>query len=191
MYDIVKVFLDCETTGTNWNLHSIHQLSGLIEINGIVVEEFNIRLRPHPKALIERSALKVSHVTEEQIKQYPRYQEGKDKFVKIVSGYINKFDSKSRAYIVGFNNRAFDDHFLRKLFELCKDQFINSLFWPNSIDVYVLATEHLLHMRHDMPSFKLGRVAKTLGLSVDDSKLHDGLYDVRLTRAVYNIVKNS
>ena len=39
-----------------------------------------------------------------------------------------------------------------------------------------------------MPSFKQQRVAKELGVQVDDSRLHDALYDVNLTREIYRIV---
>ena len=37
-----------------------------------------------------------------------------------------------------------------------------------------------------MKNFKLGTVAETLGVKVDESKLHDGLYDVELTKAIYD-----
>ena len=40
-----------------------------------------------------------------------------------------------------------------------------------------------------MPSFKLRRVALYLGIKVDDSKLHDALYDCELTFEIYKIVR--
>ena len=39
-----------------------------------------------------------------------------------------------------------------------------------------------------MPNFQLHTVAQTLGLEVDESKLHDASYDVLLTRQIYRIV---
>jgi DNA polymerase-3 subunit epsilon len=39
-----------------------------------------------------------------------------------------------------------------------------------------------------MPSFKLSRVAKTLGIEVDEDRLHDADYDVYLTREIYKTV---
>lgn len=37
--------------------------------------------------------------------------------------------------------------------------------------------------------FKLSTVAKFLGVSVSEDSLHNALYDIELTRAVYDIVK--
>ena len=39
-----------------------------------------------------------------------------------------------------------------------------------------------------MPSFKLKRVAKELGILVEEEKLHDAVYNVYLTREIYRIV---
>lgn len=186
--DIVKLFFDLETTGVEVNKNSIHQLSGIIEVNGNVVEEFNIKMRPHDRAIITEEAMRVCKTTEEEIKTYPPYKKQKDLFVSIVTKYIDRFDPKQKIYLVGFNNRYFDDVFLRKLFELCGDPMIGSIFWNNSIDVLCLATEYLIDQRHNMPSFKLLRVAKTLGIPIDKTKLHDAVYDCHLTRECYRII---
>jgi DNA polymerase-3 subunit epsilon len=185
---IVKVFYDLETTGTNFKKHSIHQLAGLVEVNGEVVEEFDIRMAPHPKAEVLPEALKASNVTEEQIRAYPAMVRGYNVFTVMMSKYVNKYDNTSKAFLVGFNNRYFDDPFLRMFFELNNDQFIGSLFWSDSRDVLVMASEYLEDRRHLMPSFKLKRVAKELGIPVDETRLHDGVYDVHLTRQIYRIV---
>jgi DNA polymerase III alpha subunit (gram-positive type) len=39
-----------------------------------------------------------------------------------------------------------------------------------------------------MPNFQLATVAKTLGIEVNDTKLHDGKYDADLTEKIFNIV---
>lgn len=39
-----------------------------------------------------------------------------------------------------------------------------------------------------MKDFKQGTVAKTLGIQVDDTKLHDALYDIEICKAIYDIV---
>lgn len=61
-------------------------------------------------------------------------------------------------------------------------------FWSNSIDVMVLASAYLATRRPDMENFKLSTVAKTLGVNVDNESLHNALYDIRLTKAVFDIV---
>jgi len=89
---------------------------------------------------------------------------------------------------VGYNNRGFDDIFLRAWFDLCKDTYFGSWFWPDSLDVLVLASEYLLDRRSSMESFKLHRVASEIGLVFDKKDLHDAVADAWLTRDVYNIV---
>lgn len=185
---MIKVFYDLETTGTDWRKHSIHQIAGCVEIDDKVVEWFDIKSRPHPKALIEPEALNVCHVTHDQVLSYQSMGDAYKQLTGILEKYVNKYDNKDKAYLVGFNNRGFDDFFLRKWFEHNGDQFIGSWFWNNTLDVLVLSTEYLLNRRIDMPSFKLKRVAKTVGLYVDEDRLHDALYDIELTRSVYRIV---
>lgn len=185
---MIKIFFDLETTGTNSKKHSVVQLSGLIEIKGEIVDSFNYSVRPHPKAQIEAEALKVNNKTEEQIQGFPPMEDVHRAFVKKLAKYIAKYDSKDKAWLVGFNNRSFDDIFLRKFFELCGDKFFGSCFWQDSLDVLVLSSQYLLDRRTGMPSFKLKRVAKELGIVVDEKRLHDAVYDVELTREIYRIV---
>jgi DNA polymerase-3 subunit epsilon len=185
---MIKIFYDLETTGTDYRKHSIHQLAGIIEVDGKVVEEFDIKMAPHEKAICEPEAMHLCKVTEEQIRSYPNMFMAHTQFKRILEKYIDKFDTRCKAHMIGFNNRYFDDPFLRKHFELCEDQFIGSWFWNDTIDVLCLASQYLLDRRSQMPSFKLKRVAKELGLCVDDSDFHDALYDVRITREIYRIV---
>jgi DNA polymerase-3 subunit epsilon len=182
------IFYDTETTGLNYKQHCIHQLAGLIEIDGKVVEAFNLKMAPHPKAKVEKEALAIAGVTEDQIRAYPDQKVVFLQFKQLLGKYIDPYNPKQKAHLAGFNNRFFDDPFLRMWFELNGDQFIGSWFWNDTLDVLVIASQYLLKRRADMPSFKQGRVAKELGLEVDESKLHDALYDVKLARAIYRIV---
>jgi len=188
MKPIIKIFYDVETTGTDPRKHSIHQLSGLIEVNGEIVEKFNIKSRPHERALYEPAALRICGKTEEELKAYHSMHIAHSSFKKMLSKYIDQYDPSNKAYLIGFNNRAFDDIFLRMWFELCGDNFIGSWFYNNTLDTLVLATEYLIPRRIDMPSFKLKRVAKELGIEVNEEALHDASYDVVLTRQIYRIV---
>ena len=65
------VFFDLETTGTLVNKHGIHQISGMIVIDGEVKETFDFKVQPNPKAEIVQEALDVAGVTKEQILSYP------------------------------------------------------------------------------------------------------------------------
>lgn len=185
---IIKLFYDLETTGADVRRHSIHQIAGIIEVNDVVVESFDIRTRPHPKALYEDSALRVCGKTREQIEAYQPMVGGLRAFKAISGKYVDQFDKSQKIHLIGFNNRFFDDVFLRAWFEHNGDSSIGTWFWGDTIDVLPLASEYLLDRRATMPSFKLHRVAKTLGISTDKEELHDALYDVGITRQIYRIV---
>ncbi len=182
------VFFDLETTGTNPGKHGIHQISGQIVIDGVVKESFDFHVQPNPKALIEEEALKVGGVTREQILAYPPMQQVYQEFVAMLGKYVDKFNKKDKFFLVGYNNAAFDNQFLRGFFLQNGDVYFGSWFWSNSIDVMVLASAYLATRRPEMENFKLSTVAKTLGIVVNDDSLHDAIYDIELTKAVFDIV---
>jgi DNA polymerase-3 subunit epsilon len=184
----VKIFYDLETTGLDHRKHGIHHLAGVVEIDGEVVEEFDLKAQPNPKAQITPEALSVCGVTLDTLKSYPPMGTTFKKFVTLINKYIDPYDPKSKAYLVGFNNRAFDDFFLRAWFDQNCNAFYSAYFWADSLDVMTLAGQYLINRRQSMPSFKLKRVAIELGIGVDKDKLHDASYDVHLTREIYRIV---
>ena len=183
------VFFDLETTGTNPGKNGIHQISGLIEIDGVEKERFDFKVQPNPNAVIEEEALKVAGVTREQVLAYPPMNGVYKTFVDMLSKYVDKFNKKDKFFLVGYNNAAFDNQFLRGFFLQNNDKYFGSWFWSNSIDVMVLASNKLANKRHDMENFKLSTVAKFIGIDVQDDKLHDAMYDIDLTKSIYDIVK--
>lgn len=182
------VFFDLETTGTNPGKHGIHQISGQIVIDGVIKETFDFHVQPNPRAMIEDEALKVGGVTREQILAYPPMQQVYQEFVAMLGKYVDKFNKKDKFFLVGYNNAAFDNQFLRGFFLQNGDVYFGSWFWANSIDVMVLASAYLATRRPEMENFKLSTVAKTLGIVVNDDSLHDAIYDIELTKAVFDIV---
>jgi len=190
MQKIIKVFFDLETTGTNHKRHSIHQIAGFVEVDDMLEETFNFKVRPHPKAEILQEAMNIAGVTKAQIMKYPEMKYVYGELIQVLSRYIDRYNTQEKAFLVGYYNRGFDDQFLRAWFLQNNDIYFGSWFWSNSIDVSVLATEYLINKRKYMPNFKLGTVAKAFGLKVEEERLHDGLYDVELTRQIYEIVTN-
>ena len=178
-------FYDLETTGLKFWKNGIHQISGCIEIDGDVKEEFNFHVKPNPACVIEDEALDVSGVTLEQINAYPDMNVVYNQVKTMLSKYVNRYNKYDKFFLVGFNNAPFDNQFFRAFFVQNYDNYFGSYFWSSAIDVMVLAANHLKSTRHTMEDFKLKTVANTLGVTVDESKLHDALYDIYLTRAVY------
>jgi len=182
------LFFDLETTGTMVNKHGIHQLSGSVVIDGVEKEKFDLKVQPNPKAEIVQEALDVAGVTKEQILAYPPMGEVYNKFIAILNKYVNRFDKKDKFFLAGYNNASFDNQFLRAWFIQNGDKYFGSYFWSNSIDVMVLATPYLAANRSNMENFKQGTVAKYLGIPVDDTKLHDAMYDIEICKAIFDIV---
>jgi len=184
-------FYDLETTGIKYWRNGIHQISGEIVIDGTTRESFNYSVCPHPQSEIEEEALRVCNVTREQILSYPSMQEVYTDFVTMLSKYVDKYDKKDKFFMVGYNNASFDNYFLKAFFVQNGDNYFYSWFWINSIDVMVLATQHLMKQRHTMPDFKQETVARALGIELDSEKLHDAAYDIQLTKEIYRRIGGS
>lgn len=115
------LFFDLETTGTNPGRNGIHQISGQVVIDGIVKESFDFHVQPNPKAAIEDEALAVAGVTREQIAQYPAMGTVYRQFVAMLGKYVDKYNSKDKFFLVGYNNAAFDKFtFTENAFALTK-----------------------------------------------------------------------
>lgn len=74
---------------------------------------------------------------------------------------------------------------LNTKFQQCGDKYFGSWFYPNCMDVYVMVTPFLMGVRNDMENFKLMTVARTMGIEIDENKLHDATYDIELTRDIF------
>jgi DNA polymerase III subunit epsilon len=183
------LFFDLETTGTNPCKNGIHQISGEIVIDGTSKEKFDFKVQPNPMCLIEQQALDVAGVTREQVLAYPPMSEIYNQFVVMLGKYVDKYKNTDKFFLVGYNNASFDNQFLRGFFLQNNDQYFGSWFWSNSIDVMVLASNKLIERRAEMENFKLSTVAKFLGIQVLEDNLHDALYDIYLTKEIFDIVK--
>lgn len=182
------LFYDLETTGVKHWRNGIHQISGLLEVDGKLVEEFNYKVKPHPKAEIEEEALQVGGVTQEQIMQYEEMYAVYGQLTGILARHCDKFNKMDKIHLCGYNNAGFDNPFFRAFFVQNGDKYFGSYFYPNPLDVYVLASFLLVEERTNLENFQLRTVARYLGIKVDEEKLHDALYDVSLTRDMYHII---
>ena len=184
------VWFDLETTGLDYRTHCLHQIAGMIEIDGEINSEFEINVRPHAQALIDPESIKVSGKTIEQIQANElSYREGYDKFVALVSKHVDRYDKSDKMFLAGYNNASFDNDFLRQFFADNGDKYFGSYFWADPIDVRVLAAYELMSERKNMVDFKLMTVAKHLGIAIDESKLHDAVYDIKITREILQKIK--
>lgn len=186
-------FFDLETTGTEYWRHSIHQISGVIEIDGQVVEKFDWDVQPNPKSVLVgvEEALAIGGKTLDQVMAHRPMMEVWRDLNKLLEKYVDKYQKKhlkEKLWLVGYNSQGFDVPFFRAWFKQCGDNYFGSWFWPHSIDVMILALHQLMFDRREMEDFKLATVAKKFGIEVDEARLHDALYDIWLTRELFKRV---
>ena len=183
-------FYDLETTGLKFWKNGIHQISGSIVINGEIKESFDFKVRPNESSIIDDEALKIGNVTKEQIMAYPSMKEVYSKLIVLLSKYVDKFDKKDKFHLVGYNNASFDNPFFRAFFVQNSDVYFGSWFWSDSIDCMVLASNKLRSKRSELVDFKQSTVAKYLGIEIDESKLHDAEYDIKICIQIFNKLIN-
>lgn len=188
---MIKRFIyDLETCGTKPWRHNIHQLYAQIEIDGVIKESIDLKIQPSPHSEIDLESLKIGGVTLEQVKAYPNTQaDAHKKVVELLRRHVYQYNRLDKCYLLGYNNASFDDGFLRGLFKQNNDEYFGAWFWSGSMDVMVLASDYLAPVRHMLKDFKLKTVAAYLGITIDESKLHEAGYDVYLTRQIYHMIK--
>lgn len=185
-----NMFLDLETTGIDKNQHAIIQLSGIIEIDGVEKEEFNFRLKPHPGAKIDPQALAVTGTQESDFENYDEPYLVFEQFIKLLEKYVSPYDKHDKFFFLAYN-APFDSEFLRSFFIRNEHKYFASYFWNPAIDVMVLAAHQMRDRRSELSNFKLITVCKAFGIEIDDTKLHDSLYDILITKQLYQKIENA
>jgi DNA polymerase-3 subunit epsilon len=177
-------YIDVETTGVNFYSCGVVQIAMIIEIGGQLKEALNLRCRPFPNDVIMPSALEVLGKTEEELQAEQDPVNAHRALLDIMDKYVDRYDREDKFWFIGYNS-YFDDQFLRKWFRQCGDPYYGSwFFWP-ALDVAQIAAQYLYLDRPTMPNFKLGTVAKQLGIQVKEEDLHDAMIDVQVTRDIY------
>lgn len=191
--NVKMFFFDLETTGLHPSVNGIHQMSGRLYVDFKFVSEFNCNVKPFERDVIEEKALEVSGKTVEMLKGEDHYSPMAvyKSITKLLGNHVDKFNKQDKVFLCGYNNASFDNQFLRSFFEKCGDKYFGSWFWSSPIDVFVLASQHLMLSRHQMADFKLSSVAKQLGIEVLEDSLHDAYYDLHLTEEIYQLVSGT
>lgn len=182
---MLEVFLDLETTGLNSYKNGVWQIGAIFFKDGEERETFNETCNIYPGQESHPKALEMADLTEERLKALRHPMEVYNEFRALLSKYIDPYNKTEKAFMYGYNVR-FDDDFLRQFFYNSGDRFYGSWFWNPAIDVMNLAMIHLKEARPLMTNFKQDSVARALEIEVDDSQLHDALYDIRLTKQIYD-----
>lgn len=194
IYDMGKkiLYLDTETTGLNAEKNDIIQISGLIEIDGKVVKEFDFKCRPFNPKNIEEEALLIQGRTREEIMKYPDPKEVFFELIEIFDGFIDKYNTKDKFILAGQNVR-FDYNFLYYLAQKMEYKYLNSYINNNYntyIDLLRIIKEQKKHFisRLKLPNLKLGTIYKAL-FDKDLDNAHNSLVDIKATRKCIKILE--
>jgi|TARA_R100000278_G_scaffold121745_1_gene106359 DNA polymerase-3 subunit epsilon len=186
-----KFWLDLETTGLNPSKHSIIQIAGMVEIDGEVKETFCLQTRPLKGTAVSNKALEVVKVSVAELKQYPDPAIIKQQLLDLFNKYVDPYDKKDKFIFLGYNAK-FDYDFFRAWFEKQNFSYFGSFFWFPPIDIMNMVAYKVMGERHNIINFKLFQVCKYFGIDVNEEELHDALYDIELTKKLYETVtKNS
>lgn len=182
------LYFDCETTGTDHTKNGIIQIAFAFEIDGKVVEEQDIRMKPFKGDIIEPAALEVNEVTMEQLQTFQEPIEAYNQILKIFDKYIDKFNKKDKFFPAGFNVK-FDTDFLGEFWKKAsKSKYgLGSYCNWRRIDplpiIYFLVKGGKLRLEN----YKLGTVCKHFGIKLDDA--HDALSDIKATIELIKLVE--
>ena len=175
------LYLDTETTGLDPLKNDIIQLAMIVEIDGVVKGEYNMKCQPHDYDSISPEALLVHGLKVPEIKTFPPPIELYNDLMLVLDGHVDRYNKEDKFLPVGYNV-TFDLNFLAEFLKKC-----------NPLDKYGLGSfirwcpfDLLAHLRNkafvngsDLPNFKLETVAKAHGIEL---AAHDALADIRATR---------
>jgi len=183
------LWLDCETTGLDPKKNTVHQVAGEIVINGVSVEEFNLEMKPHDRAEIQKEALAVSNLTVEQVMARKMTSgEAYRNFDRMLCRHVNKYDKEDKFVFCAYNSN-FDAQFINEWYIKNKNKYFFGLchggayFDPLQL---ALLLEIKSGKRLFRPNRKLATVAKYFNVPLDNA--HDALADIRATREIAKIL---
>ena len=178
------IWTDCETGGVDENVCALVQLSAIIEIDGEMVDEIDLKMKPVPGKKIEAKALELQGRTMADIAAFEDPRACFDRFRKFLA---RRPASKQNRYIMGGYNADFDCRFISEWY---KDMSGGSYAYWDYLQFSPVDPIGILRaMRHygiiDIPDTKLGTVCKYFNIELD---AHDSMSDIRATRTLTNLL---
>lgn len=172
------LYFDTETTGTDPNRHAIIQLSGMIEIDGEIVETFNYKIRPLQSDEIDPEALRVHGITEAEMDTYPEPAVVLKQFLTLLERYCNKFDRNDKYFPAGYNVR-FDLDMLHAFARKQGEKYLGSFLSWIPIDAMPLVHYLVTQSDFKLQDYKLKTVCDHFKIPI---QAHDAMSDITATR---------
>ena len=173
------LYCDVETTGTNPAKHGIIQIGAIIEVDGVVVEECNLKCAPHEGAAISPDALAISGTERSELENRMTSLEAYTKFRHFLSRHIEQYDREDKCYPAGYNIH-FDLNFIQAWFRHHGDKYgIGSFINWRMLDPLPLLFIKDFTRQMTLSDYRLETVCRHFGIELH---AHDAMSDIRATR---------
>lgn len=184
------LWFDVETTDSDVRRGGgIHQLAYIIDIDGKEVVRRSFKMAPFKNDLINAKSLQVCGVDVTTIQAY-------ESPLFAFAQLIEDLKKVGRVVCGGYNLAIFDLPYFQSWWFKCRNEqkawnldLLDYIHF-DALDVRILAVNDLIDIRDTLFGFKLSDVAKYYGVSLDESKLHDALADIDITRQIYYNMKD-
>ena len=179
---IKLLYFDVESTGLDPVKNDIIQIAGIIEIDNVVKEEFNLKCQPHSYENISPEALAINKTTIEELKTRQTSKEMLNKLLVILDRYVFKFNKKDKFFPVG-QNINFDVSFLFEFCKKCAFNYIGSYLDYHKADTMDLLMVLMVNKKLPVGNIKLENACKYFDIELFDA--HDAMADIRATRLLW------
>ncbi|ARM30955.1 3'-5' exonuclease [Prosthecochloris sp. HL-130-GSB] len=173
------LYCDVETTGTDPQRHAIIQIGAIIETDGIITEEINLKCAPHKGALISDDALSVSGTDRNELSSRMSSFDAWMQFKQFLIRHIEPYDRNDKCYPAGYNVR-FDFAFIQEWFRRNGDHYgIGSFVNWRLLDPLPLLFVRDFTGTLSLPDYRLETVCRHFDIELQP---HDAMSDIRATR---------
>lgn len=184
---IKEIFIDTETTGTAPD-SGIWQIAGIIRYEG-VYEEFNFKCDIFNDDFVDEKALLMHGLSVKALGEFDDPGDVYQEFITLLDSHVDRFDPKDKFFFIGYG-AEFDAKMLRRWFEGFGDQYFGARFFHPWICVMTMAAYSMREVRFRMPNFQLKTALEFAGIPYEENKLHDALYDIKLTMMLYDTIRS-
>jgi len=178
------VYLDSETTGLDEVENDIVTLAGIIEIDGVVKEEFDYKLRPFNPDNIEPEAMKINGFTKEEVMAFPPAIEAITDLENRLSKYVNRFKkakTMEEKFVPAGQNVDFDIRFLSNTYKKAGNNYFFSMIDYHKLDLVGFSMWLKIKGFIDIPNIKLETMAKYFDVPI---VAHNAMSDIQATREI-------
>ena len=159
------IFFDTETTGlSTTNGDKIVEIGCIEMIDNIVTDEY-FHQYINPERHIPEEVVKIHGITNEKVKDSPKFREIANDFLKFIDG----------ATLIA-HNASFDIRFLNHELELCGLPIINNI---------VEDTLKIARVKYPGSPASLDALCRKFNVDLSDRSLHGALLDSKLLALVY------